>query len=299
MSFKRVPRCQGGDAASEDEEVDRRLRYGGPWIVAASELPLNRDLTHPPHLMKLLAACARRPRRLAALIALVLRTPTEYVVLSESSAGQILGEYFNQRSLGVLPPNRLCRGVLRLPDEHADYLRGRRRQALRTNLRRAASAGIRCEVVTDPHRAVEDASDLLRRRLGVSGAKLRSLTDPVRTGVARSEMTVVVARDQHSRPVAIAAVVIDEMVCLINGALATSHEARWALHDHLVQVLIGRRVRYLLAEGGGAFGALGFETKVQHYQHLLGYELRHVTPRATDLVRRSRDPPKVLWGWRR
>ncbi len=75
-----------------------------------------------------------------------------------------------------------------------------------------------------------------------------------------------------------AGVVIDDKVCLIEGARAICHEARWALHDHLVRILIARGVKYLLAEGGGPFGALGFETNVQHYQHLLGYELRHVSP---------------------
>ena len=38
---------------------------------------------------------------------------------------------------------------------------------------------------------------------------------------------------------------------------------------------------YLLADGGGPFGALGFATSVQHYQHLLGYELRHLVPLGT------------------
>ncbi|MFZ0091783.1 MAG: hypothetical protein WAL63_19930, partial [Solirubrobacteraceae bacterium] len=82
----------------------------------------------------------------------------------------------------------------------------------------------------------------------------------------------------HGQVLAVAAVVIDEMVCLILSALATCHEARWALHDYLVRTLIARRVRYLLAEGGGTFGAVGLSPSVQHFQHLLGYELRHVIP---------------------
>jgi hypothetical protein len=98
---------------------------------------------------------------------------------------------------------------------------------------------------------------------------------------ARPETTVVIARDEQGRPLAYAAAIIDDTVCLIGSALATCHEARWALHDHLVQILIARGVRYLLAEGGGLFGALGFATNVQHYQHLLGYELRHVIPAGT------------------
>jgi hypothetical protein len=43
-----------------------------------------------------------------------------------------------------------------------------------------------------------------------------------------------------------------------------------------------------LADGGGRFAALGFATTVQHYQHLLGYELRNVVQLARN-VRRAGD----------
>jgi hypothetical protein len=91
-------------------------------------------------------------------------------------------------------------------------------------------------------------------------------------------MTVLVARDSHGQPLAIATAVIDDTACLIMHAVAISRDARWALHDYLVRILVARCVRYLLAEGGGVFGALGFTHNVQHYQHLLGYELRHIVP---------------------
>jgi hypothetical protein len=230
-------------------------------------------------------AGARRPRRLAALILLLLRTPRVYVALSGSPAGQALDEYFNQRSMGILPKTRLCRGILVLPRDHADYLRGRRRQALRTNLRRAARAGIQCDVVSDPRVAVEDAHRVFCRR-GVSSteADLEGWLNAVRSGVTRSEVTIAVARDEDGRPLAMVEAIVDDTVCVIKHGLATSHEARWALHDHLVRLLIARRVRYLLADGGGPFGALGFTSNVRHFQHLLGYELRHVVPVDAELA---------------
>jgi len=213
---------------------------------------------------------------------LLLKTPPEYVLLSGSSAGRALEAYFNQRSLGALPRTRFCRGVLLLPQDHADYLRGRRRQALRTNLRRAGAAGIRCEVVSDWRRAIDDTRHVWGLQCGSwTDSELHARLEEVRTGLARSEVTVAVARDEDGWPLAMAAVVIDDVVCLIKYAVATSHEARWALHDHLVRTLISRRVRCLLADGGGPFGALGFASNVQHYQHLLGYELRHIIPAGT------------------
>ena len=95
----------------------------------------------------------------------------------------------------------------------------------------------------------------------------------------RPEMTLLVARDRLGRPLALTGAVIDDSVCLIRLAVASNHEARWALHDHLVRILIARGVKNLLGEGGGPFGALGFDANLHHYQHLLGYELRHLKPR--------------------
>lgn len=267
------PRSQDGEPTTTERDPEDRTRYGGAWVSAASALPLRKSRVH------IMATAIRRPRRLAALAALLLRTPRAYVVLSGSSAGQALEEYFNQRSLGVMPITRFCRGVLLLPRDHADYLRGRRRQALRTNLRRAADAGIRCEIVTEPERSFDEISEVWHRQWRtLPEAELGLRLHELRESVARSEVTMAVARDAHGRPVAMAAALIDETVCLIKHAVATSHEARWALHDYIVRVLIDRRVRYLLADGGGTFGVVGFTSNLQHYQHLLGYELRHVIP---------------------
>jgi hypothetical protein len=175
--------------------------------------------------------------------------------------------------------------VLVFPRHHSDYLRGRRRQALRTNLRKAAAAGIRCELTQDRSLALDQVIEILTYRDGsVTEADAKAWC----ADVVQPELTLVVARDTRGRPLACAGVVVDDVVCLIRFAIARSHEARWALHDYLVQILIARGISYLMAGGGGPFGALGFESNVQHYQHLLGYELRHVTPNTRRLAPRSR-----------
>lgn len=279
------PRSKYSEARGTESESDCRAQYRSRWFSAASDLPLTGFFTSPGTLARFVAAAVRRPRLLAALIVLLLRTPREYVVLSRSCTGQDLHRYFNQRRLGVLPKNRLCRGVLLLPQDHADYLRGRRRQALRTNLRKAATAGIRCETVNNPSTALDAVRVVLS--FGRTPWTDRDM-EFWRASLTRPEITVAVACDQHGRPLAFAAAVIDDTVCLIRWARATCHEARWALHDHLVRILIARGVRYLLAEGGGPFGAVGFATTVQHYQHLLGYELRHLIPATAHCTMRRR-----------
>jgi hypothetical protein len=291
--FKGAPRSDDGRLeASEISETDSdgRVRYGGAWVSAASCLPLMAEAMRPLPLARLVAAGVRRPRCAAALIGLLVRTPTEYVALSRTSAGRTLDEYFSQRSFWVIPRKRFCRGVLLLPQDHAAYLRGRRRQALRTNLRRAAAAGIECEVVSDRRSADEDIVGVLRRQWSsLTEADLQYRLNDVSACLARPDVTLTVARDEHGQPVAMATTLIDDKVGLIKHAVATSHEARWALHDHIVRILIARRVRYLLVDGGGPFGALGFAKNVQHYQRLLGYELRHVVPvRARRAPRRRR-----------
>jgi hypothetical protein len=233
----------------------------------------------PRRLAALFAAAVLRPRQAVSLIVLLFRTRSEHVVLSTSLTGEALSAYFNQRSCGVFPQNRLCRGLLVLPEHHSEYLRGRRRQALRTNLRRAEVAGIRCEAISDPHRAFDEITEIVKqRRTSATQAELQILAswEAVLEG---KEMTILVARDQLGRPLALTGAVIDDAVCLIRLAVASSHEARWALHDYLVRILIARGVKYLLGEGGGPFGALGFDANLLHYQHLLGYELRHMRPR--------------------
>lgn len=261
--------------------ASHRLRYAGPWFSAASGLPLEGRLGSPRRLTRLLLAAAARPWRAIALIGLLLRSPKVDVVLSESAAGQLVREHLNERSLGVFPRNRLCRGVLILPQQGSDYLRGRRRRAARTNLRRAAAAGIRCETVGCPSDALRAARQIVRRRQVPTAAEdLATLTCAWQMLFDQPEVTLLIARDRASCPLAVAAVVIDDEVCLIHAAVARSHDARWALHHHLVLTLIARRVKYLLTTDGGPFGALGFPPEVQHFQHLHGYDLCHIIPRS-------------------
>jgi hypothetical protein len=221
----------------------------------------------------------------AALIVLLLRTKSVSLLLSDSLSGRALRAYFSERALGLFPRNQFCQGVLMLPRDHDAYLRGRSRQALRTNLRHAASAGISCEEITDTMRALDHVLDIVDHR---DGSVTEDLVNAWCGVVAEPELTLIVARDAHGRPLAIAGVIVDDMVCLVRFAVARDHAARWGLHDHLVQALIAGGVSYLVTGGGGPFGALGFEPNVQYYQHLLGYELRHVILGAPRVFERKR-----------
>jgi hypothetical protein len=146
------------------------------------------------------------------------------------------------------------------------------------------SAGITCEVVSDRAGVLDEILDIDSHGSFARDTDIKSW----RAALAMPEFTVMVARSECGNPLAFAGVVIDEAVCLISVTGAISHEARWALHDYLVQTLIAQRVRYLIASGGGPFGALGYSPNVQEYQHLLGYDLRHVSAVVPRHVRRGR-----------
>lgn len=262
-----------------------RFGYRGRWFSDASALPLQTGLGRPRRLASLVAVGVRRPRRIVALIVLLLRMRSEEVLLSQSPPGRALRRYFDARFLGVFPQNRLCRAVLLLPQRHAEYVRGRHRQALRTNLRRATAAGIRCESISDTSTALAAAREILERRSArESEAEIACTVATWASLFAHTDMTLAIARDEKASPLALMAAIVDKNVCVIHVAVASNHEARWALHDHFVRLLIARGVSYLLSEGGGPFGALGFPSEVHHYQRLLGYELRHLVPRRAPAV---------------
>jgi hypothetical protein len=252
-------------------------RYGGPWFWEASALPVSGGLGSPKSLVRLLVAAVARPRRTFALIGLLLRSPRVDVVLSDTAQGQALRERLDRRFLGLFPQNRLCQGVLFVPKGPSEYLNGRRRRTVRTNLRRAAAAGIRCEAVDCSADALEAASLIVRRRRApMTTEDLATLTGALPVLLDQPEVTLFLARDRAGGPLAVLAVVIDKNACLVRYAVSSSHEARWALHYHLVLSLIDRRVSYLMADSDGPFGALGLSRNEQYYQHLLGYDLCHI-----------------------
>jgi hypothetical protein len=279
------------------------LRYGGPWFTAASALPVSGELDWPA-VARLVGAVATRPWHVMALLGLLVGVPRIDVQFSDSPAGQMLSEHFATSLRGLIPLNRLCQGVLILPESHDDYLRGRQRRALRNNLRRAAAAGIRCEVVACGSSTLQAMRQVVSHRRAPVTAEDRVGLMAVWPAVfSHPAVTALVARDRAGSAVAVSAAVIDAEITVIVLAVACSHEARWAIHDYLVRSLIATHVTYLIAADGRPFGALGLPPDVQYFQRLLGYEVCHVRPRTVCGPREPRShgcdgctlPPRSLY----
>ncbi|MGH2939157.1 MAG: hypothetical protein ACRDPE_13670 [Solirubrobacterales bacterium] len=182
--------------------------------------------------------------------------PSVTVGLTKSPAGQMIGEHLAIREAGRLR-YRSAQAVLSLPEEFAEYLRGRRRQAVRTNIGHARRAGL---TVTHTELAGwEPGLDDTRRGLLTPG--------PI-------EWWQVRGLDADAPPVAEAIVTVDDEVALLHGLGSSVRYARWLLHTAIVErlcgdcgvLLVNSDDAYLLGEGH------------RYFQRLLGYEIARLEP---------------------
>jgi hypothetical protein len=175
----------------------------------------------------------------------------------------MIGEHFGIKHEGRWR-YRGAQGVLRLPAEFSDYLRGRHRQAVRTNASHARKAGLTVfSFALDSWMPGNDDSRLAH--IGPGPVERWMVLDANRQIVADSILS------------------IDEEVALLHGLTSTATHARWLLHTAIVERLCGC-CAVLLTNSDDAY-LMGEGTR--HFQRLLGYEVARLR------VSRSRRPPKV------
>lgn len=200
--------------------------------------------------------------------------PVVEVRLSDRPAGRALRRHLSRSVVG-LPVGRLAAAVLQLPATTQEYLRGRSRQALRTNLTHARRLQVSCREVDDPHDRREVVRAVLQAR-GTPSAHLEQVTEH---SLDRSaELHAAVGPD--GAPLAFAGCGIDvewghvSQFWSVRTGPAASY-ARYALHLHLVEQTLTRGAAALCFES-----ALTVPPGLQHLQHLLGF--RPVNLRLSD-----------------
>jgi hypothetical protein len=201
--------------------------------------------------------------------ALLLATlPKLRVSLTDSPAGERLRRHFRHRIWGILH-SRLAQGVLVLPEDEGRYLRGRSRQAVRTNMHKAQAAGIACRSLKD----VEErraATQCLRPGMSEWGDDLFSLPgDAWRAAFAPS-----------GEPVAFAQMTVDREWTLLQTFVSTDGASRYLLHTDLVETLVRAKARYLAVN---APMAPLLEPPLQYWQRLLGYQVANLSLSRTPL----------------
>ena|GEM_PF-6559931 len=194
--------------------------------------------------------------------------PRSRVWLTASPAGQMIGEHLAIRDEGRRRYRYRCaQGVLPLPADFAQYLRGRHRQAVRTNVGHARRAGL---TVT--------RTELDRWEPGLDDTRRGLLTPgPI-------EWWCVHGPDGEG-PVAEAIVTVDDDVALLHGLGSSARYSRWLLHTAIVErlcgscgVLLVNNDAYLLGPGH------------QYFRRLLGYEIARLRP-----ARAGRNRKTAAW----
>ncbi len=193
-----------------------------------------------------------------------VRIPAVSVALTDSPGGRMIGEHLAIRDRGRAR-YRHAQGVLPLPAHFSDYLRGRHRQAIRTNLTHARRAGLTAHV-----------SEVAMWRPGPVDSRAAHLSPgPVEHWTVRSREGEVVGGSIVS---------VDDNVALLHGLVAEARYARWLLHAAIVERLCGH-CGLLLINSDAAYR---MTRGARHFQQLLGYRI------ATLRVARRRSPAPAL-----
>jgi hypothetical protein len=203
------------------------------------------------------------------------RLPAVEIRPTGSPIGRMIGEHFAIRDTSGRFRYRDAQGVLQLPTDFAEYMRGRRRQAVRTNVSHARRAGLS---------ALSVAVD------GWAPGKGDSRAAHITPGPI--ERWVALAAD--GTPVADSILSVDEDVALLHGLVAFTPHARWLVHTAIVERLCGS-CSLLLTNSDDAYG---LSPGTQHFQQLLGYEimrLRLARPARPLPIEKAPQPAGLWW----
>jgi hypothetical protein len=204
-----------------------------------------RDVRYAPTSAARLRAAASW-EGLSSVRVLLRALPVRSVSLSDSPAGQQMRAWF--RPDRMLPFDRAPIALLDLPATPAEYLRGRSRQALRTNLKRAAAVGITCTSITSDQEVRRVADAIATGRGTVADELVPGNEGP------GPERRFSAAYDISGQPLALGQTILDgPQAGLLLMLTAIDHPdariGRYALHTHLVTDLVEQGASSLLVAG--------------------------------------------------
>lgn len=187
--------------------------------------------------------------------------PRLAVSFSPTALGDRMEAKYGGHRSGV--PCRVAVSVLALPAEGEEYLRGRSRQAVRTNSRRALEAGVTCRRMGRVEAEVRIGAELRARGED-------ALIGPVRADLQSGLVQAWLARDADDVTEVVALTSVDGPFARLDLMLAApsreSGPSRYLLSAHLVAELAARGVRHLAVDT-----ALFLEPGLRHFQRLLGF----------------------------
>jgi hypothetical protein len=182
---------------------------------------------------------------------------------TDSPSGRAIRAHLEVRRYGI-PKNRVAQAVLVVPSSSRVYLRGRRKQAVRTNLRRARDERLSCAHL--PSLAEREAfADLIEPELVDSWERKLLIDHP------EAEWWAVF--EAEGKPAGLGVVSVDSEVALIWSLACRSHLARWLLNIEIVSEMANRGVTCLLV---ATSMAPVLDPDLQYFQRRLGYQVAHL-----------------------
>jgi hypothetical protein len=248
-------------AAGGAAQASPRTQYGGELFEAASGYLRGVDASSGPARLR----HAVRPRGVAASARLLAKLERLTVSPTDSPSGRAIRAYLEERRYGI-PTHRVAQGVLVVPHSSQVYLRGRHRQAVRTNLHRARDERLSCgRLAILPDR--EAFANLIDP--GFTDSRERDLL----IGGLALACSCWAVFDADSQPIGLGAVSVDSDVALIWSLVCRGHSGRWLLHTEIVSELAKRGVSFLLV---ATRMTPVLEPGLQYFQRLLGYRVAHL-----------------------
>jgi hypothetical protein len=243
----------------------RDLRWGTPEFDTASDLA--RRMAEGRRLTTLIKALPRGPQRRALLA--THRAPIAVAHL-RASDDKLLRSNVAPAGRTVFAGTR-AQAVLDVPRSPYEYLSGKRRQAVRTNIRQAARAGIVCERSAGYRDWMDSAEKVFAAR--DSGAEALATMGPPPNG---ARTLLYAAKDAECRPVAVAGAVLFGDLAYLFTLLSdpdhkTAASSRYMLHTFVALDLSQEGARHLVVGS-----ALREREGNQYFQHLLGYRVRNL-----------------------
>jgi len=224
--------------------------------------------------MRRVAFAIAHPHLIPNYVQLLRRLPVVLLQFTAMPAGKLLYDRWRAQSWR----RAASHAVLTMPPTAQGYMRGRSRQAVRTNLHRAAALNLVCRRV-DPD---------WNWKQGIASEPFNDLLSEVDDG--RNDQGFVqswAVFDSSNKGLGRAVVVVDErtaVLLLLAGPpdLAVAHQTRYLLHTTLVRDLIEQGVRHLVVES-----ILGAPAGHKYFAARLGYracrmKVERVPSRLTD-----------------
>lgn len=217
---------------------------------------------------------ARNPRRwtrkllrgivlgIRPAVAVVRNLPRTTLELTTTGAGVDLRSHLAERRCGI-PTGRVV-SVLALPQNGAAYLKGKKKQALRTNSTKATADGVGCHHISNVELRAY-ATQLLAQRSSIADLEML-LAEPDGAGFENW-----VALDSNGDVVAIARLQVDQTVAWLKYFVAVTDTpqslARYKLSAEVFIDLADRGVQHVIV-GSAVFLTPG----LSYFQRRLGFE---------------------------